>query len=368
MSRTSRRGPWLPEEDATLLHLVRTQGPNNWVRISQHMQHRSPKQCRERYHQNLKPSLNHEPITTQEGEMIEQLVQEMGKRWAEIARRLGNRSDNAVKNWWNGSMNKRKRSVQQGGSSKGVGFRSHPIPASASPRPYHYDHSSQSRETYGPNYSFPPPFQRHESTNSLPILTDSPLRPDFPDNQYAARSYPGEFGYGKSSSFPPLDRLPPTPRELRPPYNGDPFPSPLLRDPLASLQRPEASNIQLPPIQYLERPIPSPAATEVSHASPTQQAPSLISDNQSNCSISPKTVPSPRPSINAVKGLPSQIWDKTSRDGTVDDYSLSGKPRPLSPGESSFPRDHNDTLKGEIHDRAETKKGDHRMTLSRLLE
>ncbi|WEW58752.1 hypothetical protein PRK78_004220 [Emydomyces testavorans] len=109
MAPTQRRGPWVPEEDQELLQLVRTQGPNNWVRISQHMKYRSPKQCRERFHQNLKPSLNHDPITPEEGLVIERMVNEMGKRWAEIARRLGNRSDNAVKNWWNGSMNRKKR-------------------------------------------------------------------------------------------------------------------------------------------------------------------------------------------------------------------------------------------------------------------
>ncbi|KAI1497149.1 Homeodomain-like protein [Biscogniauxia marginata] len=110
---SQRRGPWSQREDDILMHLVRSQGPISWVRISQQLHSRSPKQCRERYHQNLKPSLNHEPITAEEGAMIEKLVGQLGKRWAEIARRLHNRSDNAVKNWWNGSMNRRKRMIRR---------------------------------------------------------------------------------------------------------------------------------------------------------------------------------------------------------------------------------------------------------------
>ncbi|MCJ1480038.1 hypothetical protein MMC06_000192 [Schaereria dolodes] len=106
-----KRGPWSQHEDQMLLQLVQTQGAHNWVRISHIITTRSPKQCRERFHQNLKPTLNHEPISPEEGILIEKLVGEMGKRWAEIARRLRGRSDNAVKNWWNGGMNRRRRLV-----------------------------------------------------------------------------------------------------------------------------------------------------------------------------------------------------------------------------------------------------------------
>ena len=116
----AKRGPWSQHEDRSLLDLVQSQGAHNWVRISQYIQTRSPKQCRERYHQNLKPSLCHDPISPEEGEIIERLVSEMGKRWAEIARRLPGRSDNAVKNWWNGGMNRRRRIVvRREGSVRG---------------------------------------------------------------------------------------------------------------------------------------------------------------------------------------------------------------------------------------------------------
>lgn len=116
----AKRGPWSQHEDRSLLELVQSQGAHNWVRISQFIHTRSPKQCRERYHQNLKPSLCHDPISPEEGEVIERLVSEMGKRWAEIARRLPGRSDNAVKNWWNGGMNRRRRIVvRREGSVRG---------------------------------------------------------------------------------------------------------------------------------------------------------------------------------------------------------------------------------------------------------
>ncbi|PHH70839.1 hypothetical protein CDD82_6898 [Ophiocordyceps australis] len=119
-----KRGPWATSEDSNLLDLVFAHGPLNWVRISQTLGSRTPKQCRERYHQNLKPSLRHDPITPSEGQEIERLVSQVGKRWAEIARHLHGRSDNAVKNWWNGNQNRLKR-TQRRRANQGYAHQGH---------------------------------------------------------------------------------------------------------------------------------------------------------------------------------------------------------------------------------------------------
>ena len=283
MGRATRRGPWLPDEDNRLLHYVHLQGPNNWVRISQHMQHRSPKQCRERYHQNLKGSLNHEPISTEEGELIEQLVHEMGKRWAEIARRLGNRSDNAVKNWWNGSMNRRKRSnIQQSISARGVGPRMGPVSAIVS------------------QHAMP----IYNRMNSPP--TASSLRSEAPVPTYP-RSLPTperDYALGLPRlALPEVGCLP----SLNQPYH---MPAVMDREPYSlpaprQLHTPQSSvDYKLVQSEWRARPNGEPYSTAISPAETdysNQRAPSLVSDNLSRYSVSPKTVASPRP------GLPPPI-------------------------------------------------------------
>lgn len=186
-----RRGPWSQHEDQWLVNLVARNGPHNWVRISQEIGSRSPKQCRERYHQNLKPSLNHDPITPEEGDLIEKMVAEMGKRWAEIARRLKGRSDNAVKNWWNGGQNRRKRN-----------------PERPDQRPREY---SQTSDHY--QYPLAPQHMHHHDEQHYHESRRSSLNPPMHTSSYGVKlpqpqrfeSYPGSRPqplelYGQSAS------------------------------------------------------------------------------------------------------------------------------------------------------------------------
>ncbi|WPG97854.1 myb-like dna-binding protein myb-1 [Acrodontium crateriforme] len=176
-----KRGPWSQAEDQYLLHLVSVHGAHNWVRISAAIQSRSPKQCRERFHQNLKPNLNHDPITPEEGILIEQMVAEMGKRWAEIARRLRGRSDNAVKNWWNGGMNRRRRSNNQRRAELDMRQRTNPnvhIDTMQQPLPSHHQLPSNYPQHAVPQQYFGAPMyhaqmQQQHHHQQMTLMTNS---------------------------------------------------------------------------------------------------------------------------------------------------------------------------------------------------
>lgn len=315
MARTSRRGPWLPEEDSALIELVRTQGPNNWVRISQQLQHRSPKQCRERYHQNLKPSLNHDPISAQEGERIEQLVEEMGKRWAEIARRLGNRSDNAVKNWWNGSINRRKRSPSSQSSTRHShsGNRLHPVPSNVSqlPRfevgdrvtpvaaPLNHHHF---RDPWSATSSVPESDDWNARMNKLPAMTTQlSSRCSEQQRHLDLLSYDVRRDHADSrSQLPPL-RLPPITR--------------------GSMELSYTAGA----VTGIEKPSISPALSDFSHTYSTRAVPSLVSDNQSTCSTSPRTLTSPKASATHYTDSRSHRWSPYERSHSYGYQGIKGQ-------------------------------------------
>lgn len=97
-------GSWSSAEDEKLVTIVRECGARNWSFIAKCMAGRTNKQCRERWHNHLNPRISKDKWTVDEDLVIHKSVSEIGHKWSEIAARLPGRTDNAVKNRYNGKL------------------------------------------------------------------------------------------------------------------------------------------------------------------------------------------------------------------------------------------------------------------------
>jgi hypothetical protein len=292
--------------------------------------------------------------------MIEQMVNEMGKRWAEIARRLRNRSDNAVKNWWNGSMNRRKRNViQHGGHGiKGVGSRMQPTPVSkplkntidrAERRCYQpgLDHQREhdwaepvSQEGQRWRHMVSPAFQ---PTVPLGSVVQPSRRPNSPSPSFLAPSkyFHHHLTPNEGHSLPPLNSIRPS-ELLSSPPRAQSLRQIMENAPRLQQYSPESrfspSSLRLVSQRSHEPALISPVGSEASQAPSLDRAPSLVSDHQSNCSISPKTVPSPRPDMPAPIDTDVQAWARELSDQreSVSNISPHGNRQGKDPTDEGY--------------------------------
>jgi len=89
---------WTEEEDVRLQKLVDKLGTRKWTAIAREFPGKLGKQCRRRWQNHLSPGLVKGSWTEEEDAMLLEQHASLGNRWTQIARAIGGRTDNAVKN------------------------------------------------------------------------------------------------------------------------------------------------------------------------------------------------------------------------------------------------------------------------------
>ena len=112
MARRTKKRTWNAEEDQKLIELVQIKGPQYWNNIAESLENRTGKQCRERWHNQLDPSLKRMNWSNAEEWILFLLQRRSPNKWSEFVGNLYGRSDNAIKNYWNTALSHRVAKFQ----------------------------------------------------------------------------------------------------------------------------------------------------------------------------------------------------------------------------------------------------------------
>mmetsp|Transcript_26203 Transcript_26203/g.70810 ORF Transcript_26203/g.70810 Transcript_26203/m.70810 type:complete len:308 (+) Transcript_26203:125-1048(+) len=105
----SGRRLWSATEDEILTKTVAEHGAKDWEKVAATVGTRKDWQCRERWHNHLKPGVCKKPWTAWEDQLLEAQVRELGTSWATIAQTFPGRPTTSVKNRWHQLQRKNNR-------------------------------------------------------------------------------------------------------------------------------------------------------------------------------------------------------------------------------------------------------------------
>ena len=107
-----KRIPWSEEEDKAMKQLVNKYGTSNWTLISSKMgKARNGKQCRERWYNQLNPSMKKNNWTINEENILFSKHMQLGNKWADIASFLPGRTLTDIKNHFYSKLRKFIRKI-----------------------------------------------------------------------------------------------------------------------------------------------------------------------------------------------------------------------------------------------------------------
>lgn len=96
IGKGSTKNKFTHSDDIKLKQLIKILG-KNWIKVSEEMHDKNPRQCRDRYEKYLSPEINHEPFSAEEDIALLDLYQKIGPKWVKMAKIIKGRSDVALK-------------------------------------------------------------------------------------------------------------------------------------------------------------------------------------------------------------------------------------------------------------------------------